>query len=50
MIYPVTISEKSANMNIHIWEPKHMKDLKDIKEAIVSYSMHSPYVRQLLNT
>lgn len=50
MIYPVAISEKPAKMNIHIWEPIHIKYLKDIKEVIVSYGMHSPYVRQLLNT
>lgn len=27
-----------------------MKDLKDFKEAIVSYGMHSTSVTQLLNT
>lgn len=26
-----------------------MKDLKDIKEAVVSYVMHLPYVKQLGN-
>lgn len=27
-----------------------MKDLKDDKEAVLSYDKHSPYVRQLLKT
>ena len=27
-----------------------MKDLEGIKEAVVSYDMHSPYVRELVKT
>lgn len=40
--YPVTISEKPANSNYpkgnteYKWETMHMKDLKDIKQAVVS--------------
>ena len=31
-------------------EPLCVKDLKDIKQELVSYGMHSPYVRELLKT
>ena len=27
-----------------------MKDLKDIKQAVVSYGIYSPYVRELVKT
>ena len=27
-----------------------MKELKDIRQAVVSHSIHSPYVRQLVKT
>ena len=27
-----------------------MKDLKEIKLAVASYSMHSPFVRKMINT
>ncbi|ERE70675.1 transcription factor-like 5 protein [Cricetulus griseus] len=46
MAYSVTISEKPANFEHPKgyteckWEPIRMKDLKDIKEAVVSYGMH----------
>ena len=32
------------------WEQICMKDLKGIKEAVVSYGMHSPYVKQLMES
>ena len=54
--YPVTASEKPANSQYPKgyteckWEPICLEDLKDIKEAGVSYGMHSPYVRELVKT
>ena len=27
-----------------------MKDLKEIKQAVVSYGMHSPFVREMVKT
>lgn len=50
LIYPVTVCFKPATVNYYEgyadykWEPIHMRDLKDIKEAMVSYGIHSPYV------
>ncbi|XP_052568117.1 endogenous retrovirus group K member 10 Gag polyprotein-like [Peromyscus californicus insignis] len=34
----------------NIWAPIEMLDLRRFKEAIVSYGMHSPYVKQMLNS
>ena len=54
--FPVSINEKSAMKKhpkggvAYQWEPICMKDLKSIKEAIVSYGMHSPYVKQLIES
>ena len=54
---PVSINEKSAMKKhpkggiAYQWEPICMKDLKSIKEAaVVSYGMHSPYVKQLIES
>lgn len=52
MINPATISEKLTNIKYPEryteckWEPLHMKELRDIKEAIVSYGIHSACLRQ----
>ena len=32
------------------WETTEMFDLKTIKEAIVLYGMHSPFVKQMLKS
>ena len=54
--YPVTTSEKAANTQYpkgyteFKWGPKHLKDLKNIKQAVVSYGMHLSYMRELVKT
>lgn len=55
MIYLINICEKPANNKNSKgyadsqWEAIHMEDLKDIKEEIVFFALHSTYVRLLLN-
>lgn len=31
------------------WSPREMSNLKHFKESVVSYSMHSPFVKQILS-
>lgn len=56
MVFPVSVSEKPATKKqsngpiAYHWEPIQMKDLKNIKEAIVMYGLHSPFVRELLTS
>lgn len=51
LIYPVTVQQMPDQMATqNIWAPIEMLDLKRFKEAIVSYGMHSPYVKQMLNS
>ena len=51
LIYPVTFKKmKNDKDNTEAsWAPIYMLDLRRVKEAIVSYGMHSPFVRQILN-
>ena len=52
--YAVITSEKPANTQYQHrytecnWETISMNNLKDIKQAVVSYSMHSSFVRELI--
>lgn len=52
--YSIITSEKTGNTqyaNKYIeykWKPMDMKALKDIKQAVASYSMHSPFVRDVI--
>lgn len=54
--YPVITAGKPANTQYPKGyteckcKPIHMRDLKDIKQAVVSYGMHSPHVRELVKT
>ena len=55
LLYPVTVKkmrhdkddEEEAEAS---WAPIRILDLRRVKESIVSYGMHSPFVRQLLNS
>ena len=55
-VFPVSVNEKPETKKhpkggvAYQWEPISMKDLKGIKEAVVSYGMHSPYVKQLIES
>ncbi|XP_052593228.1 torsin-1A-interacting protein 1 isoform X3 [Peromyscus californicus insignis] len=51
LVCPVTIQQLPDQMTTqNIWAPIEMLDLRRFKEAIVSYGMHSPYVKQMLNS
>lgn len=56
MVFPVSMTEKPATKKhpnglvVYQWEPIQIKGLKGIKQAIVSYGIHYPYVRELLNS
>ena len=51
--YPVISSEKPSSTKYpkvvkkYTQQPKGMSDLKEIKQAIVSYALHSPFVREI---
>lgn len=56
MVYLVTVTEKPATkkhpkgfVECHL-EPIHMKSLKGIKKAVVSYGIPSPYVKKLVES
>ena len=51
LIYLVTLQEMPNNRGSVTanWTPVPMLDLRRFKEAIVSYGMHSPFVKQMLN-
>lgn len=54
--YPFTTYENPGNITYPKeyteckWQPICMKDIKDIKQAVVSYGMNLPYVRQFIKT
>ena len=54
--YPVISSERPSGTKYpkvvkeYAWEPIHMSDLKEIKQAIVSYGLHLPFVREMVKT
>ena len=54
--FPVITSEKitgSKNPKVikeHTWEPVQMSDMKEFKQAIVHYRLHSSFVREMLKT
>ena len=54
LILLLFLKKKTANSKYpkgyteYKWKPIHMKDLKNNKKSMVSCSMHSPYVRQLV--
>ena len=54
--FPVITSEKitgSKNPKVvkeHTWEPIRMNDLKEFKQAIVNYGLHSSFVREMLKS
>ncbi|XP_052576061.1 limb region 1 protein homolog isoform X1 [Peromyscus californicus insignis] len=56
MAYPVIIHEKPADdthpkpYNTYILQPISTRDFKNIKEAVVTYGIHSTYIRQMLNS
>ncbi|KAL6034566.1 hypothetical protein STEG23_035004 [Scotinomys teguina] len=56
MAYPVIIHERSADDThpepyvSHTLQPISIRDFKNMKEAIVTYGIHSPYVKQMLNS
>lgn len=56
MIYPITISETPENTKYPEGyteckqDPICMREIKDIKEAVLSYGIYSPYVSQLVKT
>lgn len=54
--FPVTVVERPSSRRnqsgstTQKWEPIPMKDMKSIKNAIMTFEVHSPYVKQLLST
>ncbi|MGE9804163.1 hypothetical protein ACQP3L_26470, partial [Escherichia coli] len=56
LVYPATMVEKPASKKhphgrmVYEWQPIQPKDLKNIKESVVSYGLHSPYIKQLLHS
>ena len=49
--YPVITSDKAVNTQYpNGYKECKWKDMKEIKQAVVSYGMHSPHVRELVNT
>ena len=54
--FPVITSEKVSGSKYpkvvkeYTWEPIHMTDLKEIKQAIVAYRIHSSFVREMVKT
>ena len=52
--YPVLSSEKPSGTIYHkvvkgqTWQHVGMRNLKEIKQAIVSYGLHSPFVRKMM--
>ena len=52
--YPVITSEKASSSKCPKgfkkcrWKPIGMKDLKEIKQAVVSYDICSPFVREMV--
>ncbi|MGU7584685.1 gag protein [Enterococcus faecalis] len=56
LVYPATMVEKPASKKhphgrmVYEGQPIQPKDLKNIKESVVLYGLHSPYVKQLLHS
>ncbi|KAL6066104.1 hypothetical protein STEG23_017586 [Scotinomys teguina] len=56
MAYPVIIHERPADDThpepyaTHTLQPISIRDFKNMKEAIVTYGIHSTYVKQMLNS
>ncbi|XP_016827320.1 uncharacterized protein LOC103161659 isoform X1 [Cricetulus griseus] len=56
LVNPPTMVEKpptkkhSQGQVAYVRQPIQLKDLKHIKESVVSYGLHSPYVKQLLHS
>ncbi|KAL6085349.1 hypothetical protein STEG23_022272 [Scotinomys teguina] len=56
MAYPVIIHERPADdihpepYVTHTLQPISIRDFKNMKEAIVTYGIHSTYVKQMLNS
>ncbi|XP_035296233.1 endogenous retrovirus group K member 113 Gag polyprotein-like [Cricetulus griseus] len=56
LVYPAMVVDKqsskkhSQGQTAYTWQPTQLKDLRHIKESVVSYGLHSPYVKQLLHS
>ncbi|KAL6033426.1 hypothetical protein STEG23_026260, partial [Scotinomys teguina] len=56
MAYPVIVNERPADDThpepyvTHTLQPISIRDFKNMKEAIVTYGIHSTYVKQMLNS
>ncbi|ERE68969.1 Retroviral nucleocapsid protein Gag containing protein [Cricetulus griseus] len=56
LFYPPTMIEKPSTKKhpqgqvAYVWQPIQLKDLTRIKESVVSYGLHSPYVKKLLHS
>ncbi|KAL6085159.1 hypothetical protein STEG23_014876, partial [Scotinomys teguina] len=56
MVYPVIVHERPADDThpepyvTHTLQPISIRDFKNMKEAIVTYGIHSTYVKQMLNS
>ncbi|KAL6035640.1 hypothetical protein STEG23_036476 [Scotinomys teguina] len=56
MAYPVIVHERPADDThpepyvTHTLQPISIRDFKNMKEAIVTYGIHSTYVKQMLNS
>ncbi|KAL6036459.1 hypothetical protein STEG23_034170 [Scotinomys teguina] len=56
MAYPVIIHERPADDThpepyvTHTLQPISIRDFKNMKEAIVTYGIHSTYIKQMLNS
>ena len=54
--FPIIASEKVASSKYpkvnkkYTWEPIHVSDLKEIKQTIVTYGLHSSFVREMVKT
>ena len=53
--FPVITAEKvtgSRNPRVikeHTWEPIRVNDLKEIKQALINFGLHSSFVKEILN-
>ena len=56
LVYPAVMVDKQHSRKpphgqlTYTWQPTQLKDLRHIKESVVSYGLHSSYVKQLLHS
>ena len=54
--YPVITSDKPSSSKCpkgpkeYRWKPKGINNIKEIKQAVVLYDMHLPFVREMVIT